>query len=275
MEHIKVNERDFGYIEQGQGDPVIMLHGTLGDYRSWELQMESFARSYRTISYSRRYHYPNKCSGDETDYSARLHAQDLSAFISALGLESAYIVGNSYGAYTAMFHAIDHPEQVRALVLSEPPVLPLLDRNEQGASLRKEFLEKIWIPAGEALHRGETEKGVKIFVDGVVTEGAFDSFPQEVQQLILNNACEFKAETSSSNFWTQFTCEDAARIKTPTLLLTGERSLKMLKLVVEELDHCLPNNELVTVPSSSHETASENPEAYNEIVLNFLAKHTK
>jgi non-heme chloroperoxidase len=275
MKHIKVNERDFAYIEQGQGEPVLMLHGTLGDYRSWELQLGSFAEKYRTISYSRRYHYPNECSGTETDYSARLHAQDLSTFISALGLESANIVGNSYGAYTAMFHAIDHPEQVRSLVLSEPPVIPLLDRNEEGASLRNEFLKKIWSPAGEALKRGETEKGVKIFVDGVVTEGAFDSFPREVQQLIMDNACEFKAETSSSNFWTHFTCEDAARIQTPTLLLTGERSLKMLKLVVEELDRCLPNNELVTVPSSSHETASENPEAYNEIVLSFLARHNK
>jgi non-heme chloroperoxidase len=80
-----------------------------------------------------------------------------------------------------MFLAIDHPEQVRALVLSEPPVLPLLDRNEEGVSLRKEFLENTWKPAGEALQRGETEKGVKIFVDGVVTEGAFDSFPPEVR----------------------------------------------------------------------------------------------
>jgi pimeloyl-ACP methyl ester carboxylesterase len=93
--------------------------------------------------------------------------------------------------------------------------------------------------------------------------------------LILDNACEFKAETSSSKFWTPLTCEDAGRIKSPTLLLTGERSLKMLKMVVEELDRCLTNNELVTVPSSSHETASENPEAYNKIVLDFLAKHAK
>lgn len=275
MKKIQVNGTNFSYLEQGQGDPVIMVHGTLGDYRSWELQMETFAKQYRTISFSRRYHYPNQCSGDESDYSAKLHAEDLSAFISALGLKSAHVVGNSYGAYTAMFHAIHHPEQVRALVLSEPPVLPLLDRNEKGPALRKDFLEKTWEPAGEALKRGEMEKGVKIFVDGVVTEGAFDSFPSEVRKLILDNACEFKSETSSPDFWTPFTCEDAERITAPTLLLTGEKSLKMLKIVVDELGRCLPNKEIITVPSSSHETASENPEAYNKIVLNFLAKHSK
>lgn len=49
----------------------------------------------------------------------------------------------------------------------------------------------------------------------------------------------------------------------------------MLKMVIDKLERCLPNKELVTVPLSSHETASENPVAYNEIVLNFLAKHPK
>lgn len=275
MKEIEVNGTNLGYIEKGQGDPVVLVHGTLGDFRSWELQMDAFAKKYRTISYSRRYHYPNECSGEEADYSAILHADDLSAFLSALGLRSAHIVGNSYGAYTAMFLAARHPEQVRALVLSEPPVLPLLDQSEEGHALREDFLAKVWQPAGEALQRGETEKGVKIFVDGVVNEGAYDSFPSEVRNLILDNACEFKAETSSADFWTSFTCEDAGRITTPTLLLTGERSLKMLKIVIDELGPCLPNKELVTVPSSSHETASENPEAYNEIVLDFLAKHSK
>lgn len=275
MKKIEVNGTSFAYIEQGQGDPVIMVHGTLGDLRSWELQMKNFAKKYRTISYSRRYHFPNECTGDESDYSANLHAEDLSAFISALGLKSAHIVGNSYGAYTALFLAKNHPEQLRALVLSEPPVLPLLDRNKKGPTLRQDFLEKTWRPAGEALQRGETEKGVKIFVDGVVTEGAFDTFPPEVRELILDNACEFKSETSSPNLWTQFSCEDAGQIMTPTLLLTGEKSLKMLKIIVDELARCLPNNELVTVPKSSHETASENPEDYNEIVLNFLAKNSK
>jgi non-heme chloroperoxidase len=42
MKHIKVNDRDLGYIEEGHGDPVIMLHGSLGDYRSWELQIGKF-----------------------------------------------------------------------------------------------------------------------------------------------------------------------------------------------------------------------------------------
>lgn len=269
------NGTQLEYIEKGQSEPVILVHGTLGDYRSWELQMDAFADAYRTISYSRRYHHPNPCDEDKSDYSAALHADDLAAFITSLGLESAHIVGNSYGAYTSLFLAARHPERVRALVLGDPPVFPLLQGSSEGRTLRDGFLAEVWNPAGEMMQQGKVEDGVRLFVDGVVEDGAFDHFPPEVQDMILENACEFKVETSSPEFWTPFTCEDAARINTPTLLLTGDKSLKMFRLIVDELEHCLPNNESVRVPETTHEVSSDNPEAYNEIVLGFLEKHSE
>ena len=273
MPAVQIDGVQLEYIEQGQGDPVVLVHGTLGDYRSWQLQMDAFAERYRTIAYSRRYHYPNECRGDESDYSAALHADDLAAFITGLELESAHVVGTSYGAYTALLLAARHPERVRALVLSDPPVLPLLEQRPEGRALRDDFLTEVWEPAGELVQEGKLEDGVRVFVDGVVEEGAFDRFPTGVQNLIMDNACEFKAETSSPNFWTPFTCEDAGRVTTPTLLLTGDRSLEWLQAIVNELERCLPNNECVTVPDTTHEVTSDNPEAYNESVLGFLAKH--
>lgn len=274
MPAIQIDGTTLEYVERGRGEPVVLVHGTLGDYRSWQLQMETFAGAYRTISYSRRHHHPNRCSGDEAGYSAALHADDLAAFITGLGLESAHVVGNSYGAYTALFLAARHPERVRALVLGDPPVLPLLEHIPGGRELRNDFLANVWEPAGEMMQRGEIRSGVRRFVDGVVEDGAFDSFPPEVQKLIMDNACEFKIETSSSDFWTPFTCEEAERIATPTLLLTGDRSLRMFQLIVDDLARCLPNNESVRVPDTTHEVSSDNPDAYNEIVLGFLSKHS-
>lgn len=272
MPAIEINGTNIEYMEQGHGDPVILVHGTLGDFRSWDLQMDAFAKKYRTITYSRRYHYPNICTGNESDYSAILHADDLSAFLTRLGIKSAHIVGNSYGAYTAMFLAARHPVQVRSLVLGEPPVLPLLGNSAEGKELREDFFTKTWNPTREALKRGEMEEGVKLFVDSVVSEGAFNSFPPEVRNLIMDNACEFRTETLSPEFWTPISCEDIRKITTPALLLTGEKSLKMLKLVIDELKQCLPDSVCSTVPLSTHELAADNPEAFNEIVLNFLAK---
>lgn len=273
MATIQLNGTELAYIEQGDGDPVVLVHGTLGDYRSWQLQMDTFAERYRVISYSRRYHYPNACTGNESDYSAALHADDLAAFIAGLGLESAHVVGTSYGAYTALLLAVRHQERIRALVLSDPPALPLLEHHPEGRTLRDNFLAEVWEPAGELVRQGRVEDGVRVFVDGVVEEGVYDRFPPEVQDLIMDNACEFKVETSSPDFWTPITCKDAERITVPTLLLTGDKSLRWLQLIVDELDRCMPNSEVGIVPETTHEVTSDNPVAYNERVLEFLAKH--
>lgn len=273
MPNIQFSRTSFEYIEKGQGEPVVLVHGTLGDFRSWELQMDAFAKSYHTISYSRRYHYPNPCRGDETDYSAILHAADLAAFIDELGLKSAHVAGNSYGAYTGLFLALRHPERVRSLVLSEPPVFPLLEKNEEGRKLRDEFLSSVWKPAGELMQQGRTEEGVKAFVDGVVSDGAFNNFPPEVQKLITDNGCEFKSETASPDFWTPFSCEDAEQINTPVLLLSGEKSFRMFQLIADELHRCLPNSKYIRVPDSTHEMPADKPEEFNRIVLEFLSEH--
>lgn len=270
---IKLNGTQLEYIEKGKGDPVVLVHGTLGDYRSWELQMDAFAEKYRVISYSRRYHYPNECTGDETDYSAALHADDLAALIGGLGLESVHVVGNSYGSYTSLLLAARHPERVRSVVLGDPPVLPLLGHNTEERKVRDDFLKRVWKPAGKAIRKGKVEEGIRIFVDGVVEEGAFDSFPEQVRNQIMENACEFRAETSSPDFWTRFSCDDAGKITTPILLLTGDRSRRMFRLILEELDRCLPNNDLFIIPETTHEVPADNPEAYNKAVLKFLAKH--
>lgn len=273
MPAIQLDNTRLETIEQGQGEPVVLVHGTLGDVRSWTLQMEAFARSHRVVSYSRRYHHPNPCQGNETDYAADRHADDLAALIAALGLDSAHVVGNSYGAYTALFLAARHPERVRALVLGDPPVFPLLDDHPEGRGLRDEFLADVWEPAGEMLRHGNAREGVRTFVDGVVEEGAFDRFPPDVQALIMDNACEFMVETSSPRFWTPITCEEAARIDVPTLVLTGDRTRRFLRLIAEELARCLPNAELAVVPDTTHELPADNPEAYNDLVLRFLARH--
>jgi non-heme chloroperoxidase len=272
MSTVSVRGTELEYVEQGQGEPLVLVHGTLGDYRSWAPQADSFGKSFRTIAYSRRYHHPNPCVGDESDYTARLHADDLAELILGLGLESAHVVGTSYGAYTALFLAARHPGRVRALVLGDPPVFPFLEHSSRGQELRKTFLDQVWDPAGAMMREGRTQAGVRTFVDGVVEDGAYDRFPPEVRQMILDNACEFAVETSTPDFFTPFRCEDARRVSADTLLLTGDRSRKMFQIIVDELSHCLPSSEVRRVPDTTHEVSSDNPDAYNEMVLAFLAQ---
>ena len=121
-----VNGVELHYIEKGSGAPVIFVHGGLEDYRAWADQVEAFSKRYHAVAYSRRYNFPNARTALADDYSASADAQDLAALIKQLGLAPAHVVGYSYGAYAALFLALGHPELVRSLVLSEPPVLRLL-----------------------------------------------------------------------------------------------------------------------------------------------------
>ena len=113
------------YVEAGRGAPVIFVHGSLSDASYWSDQLAAFARRYRAIAYSRRYNDANR-NPTRPGYSAVTDADDLAAFIRTLHLGRPYIVGHSYGALTALFLAVRHPELVRAIALAEPPAVPLL-----------------------------------------------------------------------------------------------------------------------------------------------------
>src|SRR5580765_7114003 len=82
LKAVLVNGDSLHYIDIGKGDPVVFVHGTLGDYRVWQAQMDTFAKSHRVISYSRRFFYPNKqVIDDSADYSVIQHAKDLAEFL--------------------------------------------------------------------------------------------------------------------------------------------------------------------------------------------------
>lgn len=268
-----VNGTSLRYREDGEGDPVVLVHGSLGDLRSWKLQRDALAKEYRVLSYSRRYHHPNPCHADEHNYSAVLHADDLMVLMDAREIESALVVGSSYGAYTALFLAWRHPERVRAQVLSEPPVLPMLNELPQGDVVRREFLAQVWGPAGDAMANGQAEDGVRLFVDGLFGEGTLADMAEADRQLVLDNACEFALETCDPAFWTTFSCADAGSVETPTLVLSGGRSRRMFQLIAEVLDRCLADSTHVQIGHCSHDLPSEDPDAFRNVVLPFLHRY--
>lgn len=175
---VHVNGVDMTYVERGRGEPLILLHGGQGDYRSWEPQVEAFSGRFRVISYSRRYNYPND-NPITADYrSAFTDADDLAALIRHLGLGSVHLVGISAGALAALVLAIEKPEMVRTLVLAEPPVHSWARNDPSGQMLYKEFMKAIWIPAGAAFKAGDDQGAMRILVDGFGGTGRFDALPR-------------------------------------------------------------------------------------------------
>lgn len=270
-----INGDSLHYIDVGKGDPVIFVHGTLDDYRLWQMHIDTFAKNHRVIAYSRRYAYPDKqVINDSADYSVAIHAADLAAFIKSLGLGPVHLVGHSYGAYTALLTAQEHPELVRSLMLGEPPVLPLLQNVVGGDTIVNNFINMFLKPASDAFKSGNNEKAVSIFLGGVTGDSnLYANMPKEVRDQMNENILELRGVALSKNLFPPISCDDLKKIKTPTMIMTGERTLLMFKAINEQLDKCLTNKEKVILTNASHGLETENPSDFNKIVLAFINKH--
>jgi len=206
VKSIFINGDSIHYIDVGKGDPVVFVHGTLGDYRTWGAQMDTFAKSHRVIAYSRRFAYPNKqLINDSDDYSVIPHAKDLAVFIKALDLESVHLVGH-----------LDHPELVRSLTLGEPPAMSLLRNVPGGDTIANNFITNAVMPAAELFKNNNNEKAVSIFISGVMGDSLFFSkVPQQGREVMMNNTLELRGYALTKNFSPSISCNDLKKIKTP------------------------------------------------------------
>ncbi|UKJ07162.1 alpha/beta fold hydrolase [Solitalea lacus] len=271
---ITVNGVTLHYVEQGKGIPIILVHGAIGDYRTWEGQMNALSKNHRVIAYSRRYAYPNDTTDHSKGYSVAINAEDLIAFIKALKLGPVHLVGHSYGGYTALITAIKHPELVRSLTLGEPPVMSLLKNTTNGDSLLNQFVSNTLSPTGEALKNGDNEQALTLFLAGVIgIQDFYSNLPAETKQIMKSNLFELKGVLTSENVFPPTTCTELGTIKTPVLLLEGEKSPRLFHVINSELKTCLINKEYIIIPNASHGLELENPEAFNSTVLKFINDH--
>src|ERR1043166_2678976 len=144
------------YLEKGSGIPVVFVHGGLQDYRQWLPQLDRFARHYHVVTYSRRYNYPNTNRPITRDHSALADSHDLLDLIRVLGFSNVHLIGHSYGAYAALFAALDRPALERSLVLAEPPVHRWLMNDPENAHLFHELITSLRDPVARAFERQDS-----------------------------------------------------------------------------------------------------------------------
>jgi len=277
---VRVNGVELHYVDQGKGVPVVFVHGGLEDYRAWQAQMGPFSERYRAIAYSRRYNYPNTAGPLDPDYSARTDAEDLAALITTLKLGPAHVIAVSYGAYTALLLAEKHPALVRSLVLSEPPVLRWLPALEGGKPLFDDVMAKLWEPATRGFRQSDAA-GVTAAIDGFGELGysgtdqklTFAALPPEVRSMLLDNAPEWRALTRSRDAFPELPLDAVRRIKAPTLLLSGERSVALHGLLDRQLETLLPNSQRIVMAKATHEMWNEFPAECRSAALAFIARH--
>ena len=274
IQAIEINKATLHYFECGEGEPIVFVHGTVGDLNVFRTQAQTFATRFRVISYSRRYHAPNAPPRAQDVYALSAHVADLGALVKELKATPAHLVASSYGAYIALALAVDHPELVRSLVLGEPPILPLLSRTAVGEATRLSFLTRVIGPSRKAFESGNLEEGLRQFLHGVCGTACFDNAPQSVRTEWEKQAPELRAEmmTETATIMPPLDCGDLGKLKRPTLLVTGERSPAMFLLITAELERCLEGESQVMVPEAGHGMHSDNAAFYNEAVAAFLRR---
>ena len=272
---LKINDVTLHYWECGKGDPLVFVHGGLGDLHTFRQQAQAFATRFRVIAYSRRFSPPNEPAQATDANPMSMHVSDLRMLITQLEAAPAHLVGNSYGAFIALALAMRHPELVRSLVLGEPPVLSLLSSTSVGEAVRQSFVRRAVEPARKAFKAGNLEDGLRTFENAICGSPCFDKrSPSDQKERVEKIGPELRAGfiTEPSAYLPPLGCDEIGKLRRPTLLVTGERSPAMFFLITAELERCLEGESQVMVPGAGHGIHSDNPTFYNEAVLGFLQK---
>lgn len=284
MSTLKINGTSLEYAEYGAGQPLVLVHGSASDYRTWYKQQEEFANRYRVITYSRRYHWPNEPIPEDADYSMREQVADLKAFIQELRVGPAHLIGHSYGAFLCLLLAIEEPELVRTLILAEPPVITLFVSNTpKPLELLKllvtrprtaiaiiKFGAKGMGPATETAKSGDAKKAMRLFGRTILGQQFYNQLSE--RRLEQVDANSIKAEFLGSGF-APLDAEQVRNVRVPSLLITGRHSHGLFHRLADRLEELLPHNQRIVIEEASHIMHEDNALVYNQAVGSFLEKH--
>lgn len=254
---IKVNGYDMAYVEQGSGAPVIFVHGSLSDYRTWLHMMDDFSESNRAISVSLRHYYPEKWDGKGGDISMQQHADDIAAFIKEMKLGSAVLIGHSRGAAVVMLMASQHPELVSKLILADPtPLASMMSKDadlQAALALRSSMTTEVM----KYFEAGDAEGGLREFVEYLAGKGAWEKTPENLRSELRDNSWTLTSMPQDMN--TSFSCANAESISVPVLLVTGDRSPERHGRMHSALKTCLPQSSQIVIADSGHMMIRSNP----------------
>jgi pimeloyl-ACP methyl ester carboxylesterase len=256
-------------VRDGQGTPLIFIHGAMGDWRSWGAQWHAFTPHFDCISYSRRYSFPNHNPMPSPDHSALHEAQDLQLLMDAMGIEQAVLVGSSYGAFTAIALAVQAPQRVKALVAVEPPMMKYACRTTDGQAVAQAFRRDVIEPANAAFRAGEDERAAQIMTGGI--NGGQSAVNSGIaMERRLQNLRAMKLLALSSDEFPLLTPAQLAGLSMPVFLLAGQQTQPVHRAIFKSVCAVMPQARQAWVEGAGHGVTREQAETFNRLALEFL-----
>jgi esterase len=268
MQTLHVNGYDIAYLEVGCGPPLVCVHGTLGDFRTWSAVIGPLSKTRRVIALSLRHFFPEDWDGSGSDYLMTQHVADVIGFIEKLDTTPVDLMGHSRGGHIAFRVAERRPDLLRRLVLAEPggELDPSLDpAAAPGPSPRATRIAM----SAEKIAAGDIEGGLKVFFDAIGGEGAWARLHAAPKQQLRDNAMTLVGQAGENR--RPYTKAEAESIRTPTLLIGGANTRGALPLILRALAAHIPGARTATIPGVGHWLFEQAPQAFSEIVLEFLA----
>jgi pimeloyl-ACP methyl ester carboxylesterase len=256
-------------VQGGAGDPLVFVHGVMGDWQTWSPQWAAFCAHYRCTTYSRRYNHPNRNDMPSPAHSALVEAEDLAQLMTTLGIARAVLVASSYGAFIALALAVQQPERVAAIVAVEPAMLCYAEFSETGRAVLARFRETVVEPANAAFRRGDDRLGAQLMSGGIHAGGAL-ALDETAMARRLSSARAMRMLALSSNEFPLLPPEALAGLACPVLLVSGLQTPEIHAEVFRNVCRAMPQAQVVTIDGAGHPVPRDQPERFNAAALAFL-----
>ncbi|HKW59864.1 MAG TPA: alpha/beta hydrolase [Candidatus Dormibacteraeota bacterium] len=266
MPKVRANGVNLYYEQQGSGEPLILIPYLAADQACYAFQVGDYAKHFTCISVDLR--GAGQSDKPDSPYSTELFADDIAAFMQAIGVESAHVTGLSLGAAVGMWLAAKHPDKVRTLSLHSawPKTDPFLVSVVESWRTMARTLDSVpeviiqgifpWCFTPE-LYAAKPEY-IKSLADFVRSRPVqpVDAFMRE-SQAVLDHDC----------------LAGLGRISAPTQITFGRFDLCTSTRFADPLRKGIKHSEVHVFEGCSHAPIYENVQAFNAVTLAFLQGH--
>ena len=270
MAKILVNGLEHYYKIEGQGPPLLLVHGGFVDSGMWDPQAAHFSKNYSVIRYDLRGHGKTGRS-DRSSYSMELFAEDLRVLMAALKVDQVFLCGLSLGGMIAQAYAVLNPGRLKALILADTAVSVRLTLSDK---LQRYILAPEW--AMLAIIRWMSvprfvEFSFKLaqWTRSAEWFGQDPSTAEYVHQAMLSIPTEEYLKIYQAIYG--FDLLELSRITVPTLILNGEKESRAVFRHTEEMLKQIPDSLAGIIPGAGHTSNMENPAVFNTYVDRFLS----
>lgn len=263
MPTVNINGLDIHYRENGQGFPVLLIHGFTGNLGNWAFQMPVLSPRFRAVSLDLRGHGHSAKPTQREDYSLELMADDASGLLQHMGIDFAYVVGHSMGGMVAQHLTLSHPDLIAGLVLVDTAAeVPDGVRTKERARLldvaRTEGMEAVF----------EQQLALNPTPDQLRNNPQFLNIWRQQFLLTSPEAYIYCAEALGRR---KSILDELHAIETPTLIVCGENDEPFLG-PSRRMHERIAASEMVIIPGAGHTPQVEKASEFNRILLEFLTR---